>query len=104
MEDTAEETFPKIISVDDHVIEHSNVWLDRLPAKYHDVGPRTVQERGTMAVVGGTFSYEPSEDGDTPRALVGVEYTDLEMRRIKVIFTDKAINTASEHPVVHRHR
>ena len=64
MEDTAEETFPKIISVDDHVIEHSKVWLDRLPAKYHDVGPRTVQERGTMAFVGGTFSYEPSEDGE----------------------------------------
>ena len=25
---------PKIISVDDHVIEHANVWQDRLPAKY----------------------------------------------------------------------
>ncbi len=28
---------PKIISVDDHVIEHANVWQDRLPAKYRDV-------------------------------------------------------------------
>ena len=56
--------FPKIISVDDHVIEHRTVWLDRLPKKYHDVGPRTIQERGTMKYVGGVFSYEPSDDGE----------------------------------------
>ena len=30
----------KIISVDDHVIEHGRVWLDRLPAKYADRAPR----------------------------------------------------------------
>src|SRR3954468_16897731 len=29
-----------LISVDDHVIEPPNVWTDRLPAKYQDVGPR----------------------------------------------------------------
>ncbi|MEO6987586.1 MAG: amidohydrolase family protein [Aquihabitans sp.] len=56
--------FPKIISIDDHVIEHGRVWLDRLPAKYHDVGPRTVQERGNMEFVGGVFSYEPDENGE----------------------------------------
>jgi predicted TIM-barrel fold metal-dependent hydrolase len=56
--------FPKIISVDDHVIEHGRVWLDRLPAKYHDVGPRTIQERGDMQFVGGVFSYQPSDDGE----------------------------------------
>ena len=33
----------KIISVDDHVIEHPRVWLDRLPAKYADVAPRIVK-------------------------------------------------------------
>ena len=59
-----DENFPKIISVDDHVIEHGRVWLDRLPAKYHDVGPRTIQERGTMQFVGGVFSYQPSDDGE----------------------------------------
>ncbi len=56
--------FPKLISVDDHVIEHSRVWLDRLPAKYHDIGPRVIQERGHMQFVGGVFSYEPADDGD----------------------------------------
>jgi len=37
-------TDAQIISVDDHVIEHPRVWLDRLPAKYQDVAPRI--ERG----------------------------------------------------------
>ncbi|MGD9796287.1 MAG: amidohydrolase family protein [Acidimicrobiia bacterium] len=32
-----------LISVDDHVIEPPNVWVDRLPAKYRDVGPRMVE-------------------------------------------------------------
>lgn len=31
-----------MISVDDHLIEPPNVWIDRLPAKYLDVGPRWV--------------------------------------------------------------
>jgi predicted TIM-barrel fold metal-dependent hydrolase len=31
-----------LFSVDDHVIEPPNVWQDRLPAKYRDVGPRVV--------------------------------------------------------------
>lgn len=33
----------KIISVDDHVIEHPRVWQDRLPAKYLEEGPRIVE-------------------------------------------------------------
>jgi predicted TIM-barrel fold metal-dependent hydrolase len=32
----------KIISVDDHIIEHPRVWVDRLPSKWADVGPRLV--------------------------------------------------------------
>lgn len=32
----------KLISVDDHIIEHPRVWLDRLPAKFADVAPRVV--------------------------------------------------------------
>ena len=31
--------FPKIISVDDHVVEPADVWQDRLPEKYKDAGP-----------------------------------------------------------------
>jgi predicted TIM-barrel fold metal-dependent hydrolase len=57
---------PKIISVDDHVVEPANVWQDRLPAKYRDVGPRVVRRRiADMSFVGGRFSYreaDPDED------------------------------------------
>jgi predicted TIM-barrel fold metal-dependent hydrolase len=38
-----------IVSVDDHVIEPPNVWVDRLPKKYRDIGPRLVEtERGAV--------------------------------------------------------
>ncbi|WP_230204942.1 amidohydrolase family protein [Parafrankia elaeagni] len=33
-----------MISVDDHVLEHPRVWLDRLPAKYAEVAPQVVRE------------------------------------------------------------
>ncbi|WP_436795251.1 amidohydrolase family protein [Actinospongicola halichondriae] len=54
---------PRIVSVDDHVIEPANVWQDRLPSKYADVGPRVIQEAGNMNFVGGNFTYEPDPDG-----------------------------------------
>lgn len=55
--------FPKIISVDDHVIEPPNVWQDRLPAKFKEAGPTSFRQRGTMEYVGGVFSFEPDENG-----------------------------------------
>jgi predicted TIM-barrel fold metal-dependent hydrolase len=56
--------FPKIISVDDHVIEPPGVWQDRLPAKYKDVGPRVKRApMGEMTFVGGKFAYAPGTDG-----------------------------------------
>jgi predicted TIM-barrel fold metal-dependent hydrolase len=33
-----------IVSVDDHVVEPPNVWMDRIPSKYKDVAPRIVRE------------------------------------------------------------
>ena len=42
-----------IISVDDHVVEPPNVWMDRLPDKYKDVGPRIVRApMGEITFVG----------------------------------------------------
>jgi predicted TIM-barrel fold metal-dependent hydrolase len=56
---------PKIISVDDHVIEPAGVWIDRLPAKYRDVGPRNVKVPvKEMTFVGGKFTAIPGEKGD----------------------------------------
>lgn len=33
-----------LISVDDHVIEHRQVWQDRLPARFREQGPRVVEK------------------------------------------------------------
>ena len=55
---------PKIISVDDHVIEPPMVWLDRLPAKYHDIAPRVERHgMGNLAFNGTTYTYDIDEDG-----------------------------------------
>ncbi len=54
---------PRIVSVDDHVIEPAHVWQDRLPERYRAVGPRVIQERGNMHFVGGNFTYEPDPEG-----------------------------------------
>ena len=34
---------PRIISVDDHVVEPPDLWTSRLPAKYQDRAPRVVR-------------------------------------------------------------
>ena len=60
-----ERELPKIISVDDHVIEPPNVWLDRLPARYHDVAPRVERHgMGELAFNGTTYTYTIDEDGE----------------------------------------
>lgn len=59
------ETFPKIISVDDHTVEPPNVWRDRLPSKYHDIGPRVVRAPlKEMTFVGGKFAPKMGAAGD----------------------------------------
>ena len=41
---------PRIISVDDHVVEPPDLWSSRLPAKYEQRGPRIVREKGSYDV------------------------------------------------------
>jgi predicted TIM-barrel fold metal-dependent hydrolase len=36
----------QIVSVDDHLVEHPRVWLDRLPAKYREAGPQIREVNG----------------------------------------------------------
>jgi predicted TIM-barrel fold metal-dependent hydrolase len=59
---------PRIISVDDHVVEPPHVWQEWLPAKFRDRGPR-VERRGigSMQHVGGGV-YEQTFDPDGPLA------------------------------------
>ncbi len=49
--------FPKIISVDDHIVEPATLWSDRLPSKYADVGPRIVRkDMPDVTFVGGKLT------------------------------------------------
>ena len=52
---------PRIISVDDHVLEPPNLWLDRLPAKYHGRAPRVQRSVGRMDFIKGSLQFT----GDT---------------------------------------
>jgi len=54
---------PRIISVDDHVVEPPNVWQDRLPAKFKDRGPRIVRDTAEFTFLGGNFSYTRGVEG-----------------------------------------
>ena len=72
----APDPFPKVVSVDDHVVEPPHVWERWLPAKFRERGPR-VERRGIghMRHVGGG-TYEQTFDPDGPQADCWV-YEDL---------------------------
>jgi predicted TIM-barrel fold metal-dependent hydrolase len=67
---------PKIISVDDHIVEPAHLWETWLPAKYKDRGPK-VERRGVGEIrhIGGG-RYEQNWDPDGQQADVWV-YEDL---------------------------
>jgi predicted TIM-barrel fold metal-dependent hydrolase len=55
---------PRIISVDDHVLEPGDLWSSRLPAQYVDVGPRLVRRKGVVRGVRGVYLFEESSGND----------------------------------------
>jgi predicted TIM-barrel fold metal-dependent hydrolase len=58
---------PRIISVDDHVVEPPNLWQDRLPAAFCERGPRIVRKKMRLAesVTGGMGGgWVEADDGD----------------------------------------
>ncbi len=57
---------PRIISVDDHVVEPPDLWTARLPKKFLDRGPRVVRDSAIFHFEGGVFSYEKGVDGGAP--------------------------------------
>ncbi|MCC5951176.1 MAG: amidohydrolase, partial [Acidimicrobiia bacterium] len=74
---------PKIVSVDDHVIEPPNVWTDRLPARYSDVGPRVERKRvKNLAFNGTTYTFDLADDGNEADFWV---YEDLIMPHRRII-------------------
>ncbi len=56
--------FPRIVSVDDHVIEPPTVWIDRLPARLRDEGPRVERlPAGELRLEGARYVERPGASG-----------------------------------------
>ena len=73
---------PKIISVDDHVVEPAHVWQTWLPEKYREKGPRVERKRwGAFRSKKGA-KYEMTEDPDG-------EWGDAWIYEDKVIYVQK---------------
>jgi predicted TIM-barrel fold metal-dependent hydrolase len=64
---------PRIISVDDHIVEPQTLWLDRLPSQYHDRAPRIERLKGRLALEGGQGMLLV-EDPDAPDAQWGDQW------------------------------
>ncbi len=95
---------PKIISVDDHIVEPPHVWRDWLPQKFKDDGPR-VERRGIERIwvsgPGPKYEHEFADDG-TPadcwvfgsyiyvikRTIAAVGYSREEMDLTAVTYED----------------
>lgn len=61
-------TIPKIVSVDDHVVEPAHVWQTWLPERYRNRAPRVERKGiGPMRHTGGG-NYEITWDDDAPQA------------------------------------
>jgi hypothetical protein len=59
---------PKIVSVDDHVVEPAHTWSRWLPARFRERGPRVEQHgMGEMEHLGGG-NYRVTFDDDGPKA------------------------------------
>jgi predicted TIM-barrel fold metal-dependent hydrolase len=52
---------PRIISVDDHVLEPADLWTARLPASLRDRGPRVVRDRAAFHFEGGALRVARGE-------------------------------------------
>ena len=56
---------PKIISVDDHVVEPAHLFRTWLPAKHREHGPRSETRRMAVSFKGGaTYTTDFTDDGD----------------------------------------
>jgi len=68
---------PKLVSVDDHVVEPAHVWETWLPAKFRDRGPKIVRRGIRNIDYVGTASYVEHFDDDSPTKVDCWIYEDL---------------------------
>ena len=60
---------PRIISVDDHIVEPQNLWQERLPAKYRDRGPRVERHYGYLEWnTGGKMDFVDDDEKRNPKS------------------------------------
>lgn len=57
------EEMPRIISVDDHILEPHDLWQQQLPPSLRDRGPRVVREKVKLGFFGGIYGFERTDDG-----------------------------------------
>jgi predicted TIM-barrel fold metal-dependent hydrolase len=71
---------PKIISVDDHIVEPTDLWTSRLPAKYRDRAPRVERKKGFTKLdfdSGELAKFVEDSDADEARWCDQWAYDDL---------------------------
>jgi predicted TIM-barrel fold metal-dependent hydrolase len=54
---------PRIISVDDHVVEPPHVWQTWLPTAFRDRGPRIERQRGELRFLRRRHAFKQTDDG-----------------------------------------
>ncbi len=86
-----EADIPKIICVDDHVVEPAHLWQTWLPAKFREAGPR-VERRGVATIeFAGAAAYKEEFDDDSPTKADTWIYEDL-------VYTHKRMVAAVGYP------
>lgn len=59
------EEMPRIISVDDHILEPKDLWQQQLPPSLRNRGPRVVTEKVELTFTGGVYGFERNDDTGT---------------------------------------
>jgi predicted TIM-barrel fold metal-dependent hydrolase len=85
------ERIPKIISVDDHVVEPAHLWQTWLPAKFKEAGPKVVRRGVRKINFAGAASYKEEFDEDSPTKADTWVYEDL-------VYTHKRMVAAVGYP------
>jgi predicted TIM-barrel fold metal-dependent hydrolase len=82
---------PKIISVDDHVVEPAHLWQTWLPEKYRAAGPRSERRGiGTMRHIGGgTYEQTFTDDGPPADCWIYEDLVYINKRHVAAVGFDR---------------